>query len=125
MRRGRGIIVGVVKMLADISLPDRDRRAVERAAEILRTNFPVERIVLFGSKARGEDDDESDIDLLVLTRRPLGHAEQDGVTDALFDLQLELDVVISPLIVATEEWDRGLFQVLPIRHEVDRDGVAA
>ncbi len=114
-----------MRTLKDIPLNERDRQAIERAAAILRERFPVERVVLFGSKARGDDDPESDIDLLILTSRPMSHAEQDAMTDALFGLQLELDVAISTLITPTKEWEHGLAQVLPIRHEVDRDGVAA
>jgi len=54
----------------------------------------------------------------------MSHAEKDSITDAIFDVQLELDVTISTLIVSTEEWEHGLCQVLPIKYEVDRDGVA-
>ncbi len=114
-----------MRTLNDISLREKDRQAIERAAAILHERHPVEHIILFGSKARGDDDPESDIDLLVLTPRPVSPAEQDRITESLFDLQIELDVVISTLIVPTEEWRHGLAQVLPIRFEVDRDGVAA
>ncbi|MCP4250027.1 MAG: nucleotidyltransferase domain-containing protein [bacterium] len=111
--------------LDEISLSHKDRGAVQAAAAILRERFRAERVVLFGSKARGDDDTESDIDLLVLTERPLTDAEKTRVTDALFGLQLELEVVISTLVVPTEEWQHGLYQVLPIRHEIEREGVAA
>ena len=114
-----------MRTLDEISLSEKDREAVEAATTILREQFPVERVVLFGSKVRGDDDIESDIDLLVLTRRRMSRQEQDQITSALFDLQLELEVVISTLVVPTEEWEHGLYQVLPIRHEIDREGVAA
>ena len=113
-----------MKTLDQISLSEKDRQAVKGASAILRQQFPVERVVLFGSKARGDDDAESDIDLLVLTSRPLTGAETTQVTDALFQLQLEGEVVISTLVVPTEEWQHGLYQVLPIRHEIEREGVA-
>ena len=55
----------------------------------------------------------------------LADVENTQVTDALFDLQLELEVVISTLVVPAEEWHHGLYQVLPIRQEIEREGVAA
>ena len=82
-------------------------------------------MVLFGSKARGNDDRESDIDLLVLTRRPLGAAEHDEVVNSLFDLQLKWNVVISVLIASEEQWEAGYYRILPIRCEIERDGIAA
>ena len=114
-----------MKTLDQIELNEKDRRAVEAAARILRERFPVERVVLFGSKARGDDDPESDIDLLVLTSRPVTSAEKSAMTDAVFDLQIELGVVISKFVVGLKEWEEGYYQVLPIRSEIERDGVAA
>src|SRR5713226_3178953 len=58
-----------MKTLTDVSLKPKDRRAIEAAARLLRDRFPVERIVLYGSKATGADVEESDIDLLLLTSR--------------------------------------------------------
>jgi predicted nucleotidyltransferase len=107
----------------EVQLKPNDRAAVERAAQILRQRFPVERLILFGSKARGEDDAESDIDLLVLSSRPLSWRDRDAVMEALFDLQLELEVVFTPVVIPLDEWENGVYQVLPLRKEVERDGV--
>jgi predicted nucleotidyltransferase len=60
-----------MKALDQIALSPADRKAVEAAAAILRRQFPVSRVTLFGSKARGEDHPEADIDLLAVTGRPL------------------------------------------------------
>jgi len=110
-----------MRRLRDIHLAEDDRRAIEAAAAILRERFPVQLVVLFGSKARGDDDAESDIDLLVLTDRQLSWRERDQITSALFDLQLQMNVVLSTLVVSTDEWNEGLYQVLPIRGEIERD----
>ena len=85
-----------MRMLDHVQLKPNDRAATERAAQILRQRFPIEQVILFGSKARGEDDAESDIDLLVLTSQPLSARDRDAVVDSPFDLQLELGVVLSP-----------------------------
>lgn len=112
-----------MKPLSEARLTPTDRQAVEAAARILRERFPVAALVLFGSKARGDDTPESDIDLLVLTSRPLSFAEDLKVTDSLFDLQLKHGVLFSTLVVSAAEWEEGVYQVLPIRHEVEREGV--
>ena len=102
-----------------------DKAAIVAAAAVLRERFPVEAIYLFGSKATGRDDPESDIDLLVLTSRSLHWRERDTITDILFDVEMRFEVVISTLIVNLEEWQHGAYQVLAIRDEIERDGVAA
>lgn len=114
-----------MKALADIKLSPRDRAAIEEAARLLRSQFPIEQIILFGSKARGDDDAESDIDLLLLTSRPLTRAETLAVLEALFPVQLSNDVVLSPLILPIQDWTSGRISVLPIRHEIEEHGVTA
>lgn len=113
-----------MKTLNDIPLAENDRAAVSDAADLLRDRFPVEQVILFGSKARGQDDPESDIDLLVLTSRPLPWKEQAEMIWAMSPLQRKHDVIVSLVVAASREWNEGVYQVLPIRREVDRDGVA-
>jgi len=103
-------------------LKENDRNAVEEAARILRGHFPVTRLVLFGSKAAGVDDPESDIDLLVLTSRELPWRERDEVVNSLFDTQLKYDVVFGVMVVTEREWDEGLSTVLPIHTEIEKHG---
>ena len=49
------------RLFADLALAPHDRAAVLEAAAVLAAHLPVERVVLYGSKARGDDDAESDI----------------------------------------------------------------
>lgn len=112
-----------MKTLAQIQLAPNDRAAIERAAEILRRQFPIDRLILFGSKARGDDKPDSDIDLLVLTRERVDWRQHDAMLHVIFHLQLELEVMLSPVIIEAEEWEHGVSQALPLRKEVDRDGV--
>jgi predicted nucleotidyltransferase len=51
-----------MKSLQKVSLLKQERAAVET----LQQAVPIERVILFGSKARGDADDCSDFDLLLL-----------------------------------------------------------
>ncbi|MDO8706163.1 MAG: nucleotidyltransferase domain-containing protein [Sulfuricaulis sp.] len=114
-----------MKTLAHISLKSNDRKAIEAAKNLLVQKYPVELIILYGSKARGTDDAESDIDLLVLTTRELTWRERNAITDTLYDIQLAHGVVISTLVVANREWLEGRYSILPIHDEIERYSVAA
>lgn len=105
------------------NLSEKDEKAVQLASEILREKFPVQKVILFGSKARGDDDEESDIDLLLLTNRMITWEERKAVIDSLFDIELACDVVISPLISTSSEWNEGMFSVMPIHNEISREGI--
>jgi predicted nucleotidyltransferase len=111
-----------MKGLDKTSLTDAERRAVKAAAEELRMKFSVDKVILFGSMARGDRDEHSDIDLLILTSRPLHWREEKGVVEILFDIGMEHDVIFSPLFASTDEWDGGLFTNFPVFHEIGREG---
>ena len=44
------------------------RRQIARLADAIAASFDVERIILFGSRARGTANNDSDVDLLVVMR---------------------------------------------------------
>ncbi|MFH1742177.1 MAG: nucleotidyltransferase domain-containing protein [bacterium] len=113
-----------MRTIDDVTLRSNDRQAIELAARALREQFPVEEIILFGSKARGTDDEESDFDLLVLTSREISWRESDTITTALYPIQLDCEVAISTLILSKTEWTEGPYFVLPIYDEIKRDGTA-
>jgi uncharacterized protein (UPF0332 family)/predicted nucleotidyltransferase len=112
-----------MRTLDDVPLAPAERQAIEAATAVLRARFPITEIVLFGSKARGDSDPESDIDLLVLTARQLDWQEQAKIVGELFDIGMRFDVVFSPLTVEAYSWREGLHSVLPIHSEVEREGV--
>jgi predicted nucleotidyltransferase len=55
-----------MKNLEDLKLRNNEREATR----MLKEEFPVKGITLFGSKARGDSDEESDIDLFLVTKQP-------------------------------------------------------
>jgi len=101
--------------------PD-ERMALQAAINLLKLKFPIEKAILFGSKARGSDDQYSDIDLLLICSSPLSWKDERDVINTLFDIGLKYDVIFSPLFVTTDEWSGGVFTSFPIYREIMRDG---
>ena len=114
-----------MKSIDQVNLGEKDRQAIDEAVQLLYQSFSIEQIILYGSKARGMDDAESDIDLLLLTSEELDWKGRNAITDALYDIQLTHGVVISTLVVPIHEWTQGRYTVLPIHDEIERYGVAA
>jgi len=113
-----------MKTIDTSKLPKTEEHAIKEASEQLKKLFPVEGVILFGSIARKENDPESDIDLLVLTTRPITWEERKAIIGTLFDLQLKYHVIFSPLIVEKQDWEKGPISILPIHREIDKDGVS-
>jgi len=106
----------------DLRLARNERHSLLEAAEALRSDLPVTRIILFGSKARGADQPDSDIDLLILTRGPVNSTLRGAISDRLADINLRNDVLLTSVVVPEEEWSSGLIRYTLIHSEVERDG---
>ncbi len=113
-----------MKAFKELKLETNEKAAIQEATRILKAEFPVEDVILFGSKARNESDPESDIDLLLLTKRPLDWKERHEIVDTLFDVEMKHDVVISIIINTLHDWNDGICTALPIHDEINREGVA-
>ena len=100
-----------------------DRKTVEELAALLPSRWPVDSLVLYGSKVRGDDTPESDIDLLVLTGRPLALEEISDMRAVSRRIGLTHGTWPELYIRTSEEWWRGVYQAAPIRKEIDAEGV--
>ncbi|NJN94579.1 MAG: hypothetical protein HC875_11025 [Anaerolineales bacterium] len=110
-------------LLPDLSLTNTESQALQKIKVIVTTQFPVERMALFGSVVRGEADEESDIDLLVVTRQPLNRRERHQITDIVCEINLDYGTNFSTLVVDGDAWDHGPISLLSIHEEVQREGV--
>jgi predicted nucleotidyltransferase len=79
-----------MKTIDDLPIKQYERRAIIEAARLLKDRFSAREVILFGSKARGDDDEESDIDLLVLTSQPVSWNERKAINDYTLYLNLAL-----------------------------------
>ena len=114
--------IGKMKTLAHL-LPNEQRAITEYVAQI-RDRFPgrILAITLFGSKARGDSDAESDIDLLVLV-----DVEDNDLRDELWriasDISLEYDLVLSARVFAQSRWTDTRQPHLPLYRAVTTEGI--
>lgn len=98
---------------------------LKRVKTILQDAFGARfcGVVLYGSQARGNAAQDSDIDLLVLLAGPLDHrCDSRTCVHALYDLVLELERPIHAKPVDVKRYEA---QTLPFFREVRREGIPA
>lgn len=96
---------------------------VERAEEELGDQ--IVQIMLFGSVARGEENEESDVDVLVVVR---DKAVKDQVFDLAYQIMLAEDIYISPKVIPLDLFksmkEQGNPFLKSIREEMEAYGQA-
>ncbi len=82
----------------------------------------VVRVVLFGSKTRGDFDGESDLDLLVVIRSGDKHFREE-LERVGFEIDLEYDVILSDMIVDLKRYE--LMQKIkePLYQSIEKEGI--
>lgn len=77
---------------------------------------------LFGSRARGESHEDSDVDILVrMTSAPT--ALRGAIFEIAADILVEYDVDISPLVMSEAQYRSMLARERLLPQEIERDGV--
>ena len=85
---------------------------------------PNATIILYGSYARGDYREDSDIDLLILLavdKEKLTLDEKIKVSYPIYDIGIDTDTLISPKIYTKKGWANHM--VTPFYENVNREGV--
>ncbi|MDR7551297.1 MAG: nucleotidyltransferase domain-containing protein [Armatimonadota bacterium] len=98
-----------------------DRARLSRFLQALDERFPLERAIVFGSRARGDELLDSDYDLILVSPAFKGLPWPDRLR-AVMDLW-DLDVDLQPLCYTPDEFARKSAEISVVAEAV-REGVA-
>jgi uncharacterized protein len=101
--------------------------AVQAFAERIRRDFPVKQVILYGSRARGDHQPDSDVDVAVVLA---GERQRRGdfaarMAKPLADILFDTGLVLSAFPMWEDEWHNPdlAFNPWHIRN-LKRDGIA-
>lgn len=112
-----------MKTVNQLKLKENEKKALLELEKRLSQKFPDSEIVLYGSKARGDSNEESDIDVLILTRQKVDSRIRDEIVGLAYDIELDNDVVFGLLIESKEFWNSPLAKAMPIHWNIDGEGI--
>lgn len=105
--------------LAMMRIPESKRKALESFVRVLKEKYSdrIHRLILFGSTARGEAEEESDIDVLIIA----DGITQKEVSKIAFQILLKYGEVISPIVEDKLQFEK--YKDHSFHRNISREGV--
>jgi len=104
-----------------MQMSDEERDALSRVTQTLRDRFGAREVILYGSAVRGQLDEESDIDLLVVLPR-IDWEIQKEIIGICFEAQLQCGRVFSATCYTTQELEDSPLRSSPLVLAARREG---
>src|SRR3972149_4353981 len=102
-----------------------EKIVLDRFKALLSTHIGLHKLILFGSRARGDADPDSDLDVLVvLDNRPTDR-EQGIISDCAWEAGFESGIVVVPVVFARHDWEAGPERYSLLAQTVAGDGPPA
>ncbi len=99
-------------------------KALNRLKAKLAENFGVgTELFLFGSAARGEYREFSDVDVLVLVSQEVNISLEEQIFDLAFEVGLEYDIVFGVIVYSKGYWKRPPASVMPLYENIKQEGI--
>jgi predicted nucleotidyltransferase len=100
-----------------------DKALLDRCRQAIRRVVPDADIVLYGSRARGDAQEYSDYDILVLVDQPVNIALKDRILSSIYPLELETGAMLTLVTYDRRQWESLPYREMPFHKNVERDGV--
>ncbi len=95
-------------------------------SQLIRHNInaidPKAEVILYGSRARGDERPDSDWDILVLTDYSIDLAIERKFRDKLYDLELESGEPLSIFVFSKNDWQTKQ-RITPFYENVTQEGI--
>lgn len=98
------------------------KEVLDKFKSLLLKKVKLHSLVLFGSRARGDADPDSDMDILVVVDH-LDREIEDYISDSAWEAGIDYGIVIVPITFSTEEWENGPHQYSLLAMAIKEEGV--
>lgn len=104
-------------------MTEADRAILRRFKAALAQRSIFARVVLFGSRARGDAGPLSDMDVIVIPPQPIDDDLRDAIYECAWEADFGQSVVLSVIPLSSAEWESPMFRSSMLGRAVDRDGM--
>ena len=84
-----------------------EKAILERFKASIARRFEVHKMILFGSRARGDADPESDLDVVVILEGEPDSGAKDYVSHCAWEAGYDQGIVVVPVVFGRKAWEEG------------------
>ena len=101
----------------------KNEKIIGKIVGIANKTHPDSEVILYGSKARGDSNENSDWDLLILLNQSdIPFEQETKIMDDYYELELSEGIVISSLIYSKKEWNTK-YASIPLHLNINNEGI--
>ena len=103
-------------------ISQRDKLILSKMKNLISKEFAIEKIIFFGSRAKGKAKKFSDYDILVITTNDLNWQQKRRMSDLTLNIDLEFDVIIDIKIYSKNDIENYILEQTPFMQIVLSEG---
>jgi len=82
-----------------------DKEIINRFKKLLNERVKDFRMILFGSRARGDASHQSDMDIAIVVNEVIDDTVKDYISDCAWNAGFEHGIVVVPVVFSQQEWE--------------------
>lgn len=90
---------------------------------LLSKRISLYRMVLFGSRARGDATQYSDMDVLIILDKTPEEQDLDYISDCAWEAGFEHGIVVVPIVFTKDEWENSPERYSLLAQAVETEGI--
>lgn len=99
------------------------KQIIIKIKNLVESEEPNATIILYGSYARGDYREDSDIDILILLdKEKVSLKDEKRIKYPLYDLEFDTSQIISPLIFSKLDWENR-HKITPLYENIQKEGI--
>jgi predicted nucleotidyltransferase len=97
---------------------------LKRFKNLLLQKVKVTRMILFGSRARGDAEEDSHMDVLVILDEQPDKDARSYVSRCAWEAGFEEGIVVVPIVYGRQEWEQGPERFSLLAQAVGEEGIS-
>ena len=99
-----------------------ERKGLHELRSVLEKTYNLIDFRIYGSKARGTDDEDSDLDVMIILKE-CSPTTESQIDDIIFDINLKYECFITAIYFSLQELEDGPLSESPIYKKIVEEGI--